>query len=286
MRVLVTGARGMLGSDLVPELQRAHEVTATDIDTLDVREPAQVQAAVDAARPDLIVHLAALTDVDACERAPDATFRTNALGTQLVALAARRAGAALLYMSSLSVYDGTKREPYTEFDETHPLNIYSRAKLAGEQAVREQVPRHYIVRSTGLFGGGATDKKFVRKILDRARAGGPIQVVADIYSSPTYTLDLARALVWLAGTELYGTTHLVNRGYCTRYEYARAILRCAGLSDAQLVPVPADSFSMAAPRPRMEAAYNYRLELLRLNKMRPWEEALEEYIGALAEGEP
>lgn len=272
----------MLGTDLVPELARAHEVTATDIDDLDVRDAGQVRAAIARVRPELIVHLAALTDVDACERAPDDTYRTNAVGTQLVAVTAQRAGAALLYMSSLSVFDGAKPEPYTEFDATGPLNVYSRAKLAGEEVIREMVPRHYIVRSTGLFGGGPRDKKFVRKILDRARGGGPVPAVDDIYSSPTSTVDLSRALAWLIGTEFYGTTHLVNRGYCTRYEYAQAILQAAGLPADCLVPVHADAFPLVAPRPRMEAAVNYRLRLLGQDPMRPWEDALAEYVGALA----
>jgi dTDP-4-dehydrorhamnose reductase len=282
LRILVTGARGMLGTDLVPELARVHAVTATDIDDLDVRDGDQVRAAVARLRPELIVHLAALTDVDVCERTPDDTFRTNAIGTQLVALAARRAGAALLYMSSLSVFDGAKPEPYTEFDATGPLNVYSQAKLAGEEAIREMVPRHYIVRSTGLFGGGPRDKKFVRKILDRAQAGGPVPAIDDIYTSPTSTLDLSRALAWLIGTELYGTTHLVNRGYCTRYEYARAILEAAGLGTDCLVPVHADAFPLVAPRPRMEAAVNYRLQLLGQDPMRPWKTALVEYVCTLA----
>ncbi len=284
MRILVTGARGMLGTDVVPVLARAHDVTATDIDDLDVRDAAQLRAAVDRVRPELIVHLAALTDVDACERMPDDTFRTNAIGTQLVALEARRADAALLYMSSLSVFDGMKREPYTEFDALGPLNVYSRAKLAGEEFIRAMVPRHYVVRSTGLFGGGPRDKKFVRKILDRAQAGGPVQVVDDIYSSPTATSDLAHALAWLIGTELYGTTNLVNRGWCTRYEYAQAILRAAGLREDCLVPVHADAFPLVAPRPRMEAAVNYRLQLLGVDPMRPWEEALADYVRTLARG--
>jgi len=278
MRILVTGAGGMVGRDLVPELARAHSVTATGADRLDVCDPGQVTSCVESLRPDLIVHLAASTDVDACEQAPDETFRRNTLATQIVAAAAARVDAAVLFMSSISVFSGQKPIPYVESDEPGPINVYSRSKLAAEGIIRTLVPRHYIVRTTGLFGGGAHDKKFVGKILERARRGAGITVVDDVYTSPTSTQDLARGLCWLITTEIYGTLHMVNQGMCTRFHYADAVLRAAALDTGLLAPVPLRAFPLGAPRPRMEAALNERLQSLGVDPMRPWEEALAEYV--------
>jgi dTDP-4-dehydrorhamnose reductase len=279
MRVLVTGAKGMLGSDLCPIFAQHHEISATDINDMDVRCPGAVSAAFESFRPDLVVHLAALTDVDFCEKQPDEAYRTNAVGTQLVALACRKSGAELVYLSTISVFDGDKPEAYTEFDLPNPRSHYSRAKYQGEVIIQSLLQRYYIVRAGWMFGGGTEDKKFVAKIMELARSRSRLQIVDDKFGSPTYTRDISAAILELVKTSWYGVYHLVNTGVpASRYEVAKHILACAGITDCELAPVSSAYFPLSAPRPRMEAGRNLRAELLGLNLMRPWQEAMREYI--------
>lgn len=282
MKILVTGAAGMLGSDLCPLFSEEHNVIATDIDQLDVRDPKQVLGWSAEVGPDLIVHLAAATDVDECERKPDLAYATNAIGTRNVALACQKTGAVLVYISTISVFDGTKCEPYTEFDVPNPQSHYSRAKFAGEQIVQSLLSKYYIVRAGWMFGGRTEDKKFVAKIISLARERPSLNIVNDKFGSPTYTADLARGLLDLIKTDLYGVYHMVGTGdYCSRLEYAQAILEYAGIQSCKLLPVSSAAFPLSAPRPRMEAALNYHLELMGRNRMRPWRAALQDYMQQL-----
>ncbi len=284
MRLLVTGAKGMLGSDLCPIMAEAHTVFPTDIEEMDVRDPNRVFAMFEDLQPEVVLHLAALTDVDGCEKDPDSAFHTNALGTRHVALACKRVNAVLVYISTLSVFDGSKCEPYTEFDTPNPQSWYSRSKYHGELAVREIVPCHYIVRAGWMFGGGPRDKKFVARIMELARERPALQVVDDKIGSPVYTRDLSCGLRWLIGTELFGTYHMVNSGYCSRFELAQEILRLAGIESCRIEPVSSAHYPLPALRPRMEAGMNYVLRLMGQEKrMCPWQEALAGYIAWLQE---
>jgi dTDP-4-dehydrorhamnose reductase len=279
MKILITGAAGMLGSDLCPIFAQAHDIVATDIHELDVRDPGQVLRWSEQVRPDVILHLAAATEVDECERNPDLAYATNAIGTRNVALACQRVGATLVYISTASVFDGTKCEPYTEFDVPNPQSHYSRAKYVGEQVVQSLLSKYYIARAGWMFGGRAEDKKFVAKITELAQSKPVLTIVNDKFGSPTYTVDLARGLLKLIETGWYGTYHLVGTGaYCSRYEFAQTILGYAGNRTCELRPVSSAAFPLSAPRPRMEAARNYHLELMGCNWVRPWREALQEYV--------
>jgi dTDP-4-dehydrorhamnose reductase len=278
MKVLITGAKGMLGSDLCPVFEDQHQILVTDLEELDVRDTGAVSAAVEEFRPELVLHLAALTNVDRCQQRCDETFLTNTIGTKNVALACHSADVPMVYISTGSVFDGTKNEPYTEFDIPNPSSEYSRAKYQGEIMVRELVRKHYIVRAGWMFGGGNRDVKFVGKIISLARKGQKLQVVDDKFGSPTYTRDMARGILRLVETGWYGTYHLANTGCCSRFEYASRIVELAGISDHPMEPVSSDAFPLPAPRPRMEGIRNYVLQLLNLDWMRPWEDALEDYI--------
>lgn len=284
MKILVTGAAGMLGSDLCPIFAEEHSVVMTDIKELDVRDPDQVLRWSQEVRPDLIAHLAAATEVDECERNPDLAYATNAIGTRNVALACQQVGATLLYISTHSVFDGTKCEPYTEFDRPNPLSHYSRAKYAGEEYVRSLLSRYYIVRAGWMFGGRTEDKKFVAKIIAAARSKPFLTIVDDKYGSPTYTADMSRGMRNLIKTGWFGTYHMVGTGgYCNRLEYAQAILDYAGVRSCELRPVSSAAFPLPAPRPRMEAGRNYLLDLSGCNWMRPWRAALQDYVQQLSE---
>lgn len=279
-KVLITGGKGMLGSDLSRIFaERGHDITVTDIQELDIRDFDEVMAQTKALQPDWVVHLAAMTHVDQCEQQPDEAYRTNTIGTQNVALACKEVGALMTYVSTISVFDGTKCEPYTEFDAPNPQSWYSRSKYEGELIVEKLLDRYYIVRAGWMFGGGREDKKFVAKIIELAMERDSLSVVNDKFGSPTYTYDIASGIEKLYHTGLYGTYHLVNTdGYCNRYEFAQHILAYAGITNCEIKPVNSAQFPLPAPRPRMEAALNYNLELRGMNWQRPWKEALKAYI--------
>jgi dTDP-4-dehydrorhamnose reductase len=300
MRILVTGAGGMLGSALVPALiDAAHTVCPTDLHVpvddpwlllagnprighLDVRSPDQIARWIDRVQPDLVMHLAAETDVDLCEVRPDEASATNAMGTQHVAQACGTAMLPLVYISTAGVFDGLKEEPYDELDQARPINVYGRAKLAGEHYVQTLVARHYIVRAGWMVGGGAKDHKFVGKIIQQLEAGADtLYAVDDRFGTPTYAPDFAEGLTRLIATNHYGLYHMACLGSGTRYDVAGVILEGLGRTAAvNLVKVSSGYFdeTYPAPRPRSEMMHNLMLERLGMNTMRPWEEAVHEYL--------
>ncbi len=289
MKLLITGAQGMTGRDLrkVAEAQ-GHEVWPTDIaslrhdpeDWLDITSPDDLRQAVDRFRPDAIFHLGALTDVDACERDPEETWRVNAMGTENVALICHEKKIPLLYVSTGSVFSGDKPTPYHEWDRPEPVSVYSRSKYAGEEAVRRWVPEHFIVRAGWMFGGGAEDKKFVAKMIEIARTKGVLRAVDDKFGSPTYTRDFSERCLEIFTTGRYGTYHGANEGWCTRFEMAQAVVEYAGVDDCRVEACSSAEFPLSAHRPRLEALDNMRSRLIGLPPMRPWRVALKDYIAA------
>jgi dTDP-4-dehydrorhamnose reductase len=279
-RILVTGSKGMMGTDLCRILQdRGYELTATDIEEMDVRDRDLVQETIEDVKPSVVFHLAALTNVDDCEKNPDDSFLTNTIGTQNVALACLSTGATMVYISTISVFDGRSCEPYTEFDTPNPQSWYSLSKYQGELIVEKLLAKYYIARAGWMFGGGPEDKKFVAKIVELAQERDVLNIVDDKFGSPTYTKDIARGVERITHTGLYGTYHMVNTGgYCSRFEFAQKILEYAGVTSCDLQPVSSAAFPLPAPRPRMEAARNYNLELRGLDWMQPWQDALKNYI--------
>ncbi|MGB9301319.1 MAG: dTDP-4-dehydrorhamnose reductase, partial [Anaerolineae bacterium] len=212
MRIVITGALGQLGRSLQEVLQ-GHELLLLDLPEHDVTDPGIISA-IGSYQPDVVIHAAAMTDVDGCELDPDSAYRINALGTRNVADACQTCHAALLYVSTDYVFDGTKGEPYLEFDDPNPLSVYGRSKLAGEVLVRDLLTRYYIVRTAWLYGPGG--RNFVTKILGLAAHREDLSVVTTEVGSPTYAPDLAEAIARLIEHPLYGTYHLVNEGSCSR----------------------------------------------------------------------
>ena len=277
-RIYVTGARGMLGRAVVSLFSGRYEVYPRDLRETDVRDFDTIIEEICGAKPRFVLHLAAMTDVDNCETDPDEAYRTNALGTRHVSLACRRCGAVMVYVSTGSIYAGDKPTPYTEYDAPAPVNVYGRSKHRGELEVRSLLDRFFIFNTCWVFGGGPEDKKFVAKIVRKARAGEELRVVDDLFGSPTYTVDLARAIFDFIESGLFGTYHLVNPGVASRLDETRVILDAARIRNSRLVPCRAADFAMPAPRPRMEALDNYNFRLLGVPEPRPWQEALEEYV--------
>ena len=281
-RMLVTGCGGMVGS-YVSEVFVDRELVLTDriegFVHLDVREPSAVRKAVADARPDIVLHLAAATDVDLCEQDPDWAFHTNAIGTQNVALACQEFDVTLVYISTAGVFWGDKAEPYIEFDVPRPANIYGQSKLAGERIVSSLLRRYYIVRAGWMIGGGKKDKKFVGKVARLILEGkNPVRVVSDKLGSPTYGKDLLTGIRILLSTGYYGLYHMVNRGFCSRYDVALALREFLQRPGVEIAPVSSAYFPLPAPRARSEAMRNLKLDLLGLNQMRPWQDALREYV--------
>jgi dTDP-4-dehydrorhamnose reductase len=229
------------------------------------------------AHPEAVVHCAAWTDVDGCEREPERAFEHNAQGTENVAAAAAEVGAELTYISTDYVFDGTKGEPYSELDDPRPLNVYGASKLAGEEAVRRLVPRSYIIRSAWLFGAGG--ENFVAAILKAAADQDEIRVVGDQYGSPTYTKDLAQAMadLVLSGRLSPGTYHLVNSGVCSWADLARHALSAAG-SGTKVVPIPSAEWPSPTQRPQYSALRSHWLDVQGLPGLREWRAAVESYI--------
>jgi dTDP-4-dehydrorhamnose reductase len=282
-RILVTGAAGVVGG-YVSEVFSDHDLILTDIvgdtDRLDVTDALAVRKVVLEAKPEVVIHLAAATDVDLCEQDPDLAYRTNAIGTQNVALAARAAEAVVVYTSTAGVFGGEKVEPYHEFDVPGPANVYGHSKLGGEQIVQTMLSRFYIARAGWMVGGGAKDRKFVGKILELIDRGETrLRAVDDKIGSPTYAKDLARGIRALLETEHFGLYHLVNAGGdCSRYDVAVELCRILGRDDIEVEPVSSAHFPLPAPRARSEAMVNLKLDLLGLDLMRPWREALAAYV--------
>jgi dTDP-4-dehydrorhamnose reductase len=249
---------------------------------LDVRSADQVQAWLDGVEADLVIHLAAETDVDLCEAEPDHACATNAEGTRHVALACRTAGVPMAYVSTAGVFDGEKDEPYTEEDPAVPINMYGRSKLDGEHHVRSLLDHYYIVRAGWMVGGGNRDHKFVAKIVSQLREGATtIYAVGDRWGTPTYAPDFARCFLGLLGNGPHGLYHMACHGRGTRYDVALKVLAALGCDrEVHLVRVDSTFFdkTFPAPRPRSEMMRNLALERLGIDTMRPWEDALDEYL--------
>jgi dTDP-4-dehydrorhamnose reductase len=280
VRVVVTGAAGMLGQAIMPALAAAgHAALGLDLPQLDVTHLEPLQRAVQGFRPDWVFHLAAFTKVDDCEARHDEAFRVNGLGARHAALAAAQAGAPLLALSTDYVFDGTAVSPYLESDAANPLSVYGASKWAGEQAVREVHPRHLIVRTSWLFGPGGSN--FVDTILARARAGERLRVVDDQRGSPTFTRDLAQGLLRLVAAGASGTYHCTNSGDCTWYELAAHALARAGLG-GPLERTDTASFPRPAKRPAYSALGNAAFEQVTGWRMPAWQDAVERYLAGTA----
>lgn len=284
MKILITGANGRLGSRLMallshPSSGAQHDVRGCDLDTVDITKRDAVCDLVQAFAPALVIHCAALTAVDYCAEHPDEALEANAFGTQNVALACQALGAALLYISTNEVFSGHSSREYLEYDRPEPGNPYGYSKWVGEQIVRDLVRQHYIVRTAWLFAHGGHN--FIQAILDRAASGQPLRVVTNEVSSPTYTDDLAQALIQLIETRQYGIYHLVNAGSASRYAFARLVLDLAGYQDVPLQPIALSEYVRASRPPEYTPLRNMagaRLGIV----LRPWQAAVKAFLHAEA----
>ena len=283
MRVLVTGARGQLGTEVVAELERrsaertksrGFEVVASDLPELDVTDRDAVMSSIASHAPALVIHLAAYTAVDACETERDLAWSVNALGTRHVVEAARLVGAHVTYVSTDYVFDGTLDRPYTEWDEPNPLSLYGRSKLAGE---RELPPEGLIIRTSWLVGRhGSNMVKTVLRLMD---SGAPLRFVADQRGSPTVAHDLARTLVSLSLERRSGLFHVTNQGTTSWFGFACAVVEAAGGDSSRVEPISTGDLvpPRAAPRPQNSVLDNAALRLSGMALLPDWRAS----VGAL-----
>ncbi len=274
MRILITGGTGQLGRALLAALSE-DDVVALGHAELDVTDHDAVVRALEATRPRLVIHAAAWTDTAGCEREPRRALEVNAAAAGLVAEACAASGASMVFVSTNEVFDGERREPYCEDDPPNPINEYGRSKLEGERRVQAALDRLYIVRTSWLYGPGRVS--FPEKVLHAAAKGGPLKLVTDEIASPTWTGDLAGAIGQLIRQPAYGIYHFTNAGWCSRLEWAREVLRLAGLRHVAVQPTTLAEFDAPYRKPVFSALANNAGTRLGMT-LRPWQEALSDHF--------
>jgi dTDP-4-dehydrorhamnose reductase len=277
MRILLMGAKGMLGTDML-RVWREHDVIAADSAEADIRDLDQVRALVSAVRPQWIVLTAAYTDVDGSEKNRDLAFAVNAGGAENVARTANEAGAALFYVSTDYIFDGNATRPYEPNDPVHPLNVYGESKAAGEAVVRKYAQHWCIGRTSWLFG--AHGNSFPEKILRASETRPELAVVSDQVGSPTFTMDLSSAVLQLLGKNICGIVHLTNSGFCSWYEFASEVLCQAGRQSVRVVSADSSGIARLAKRPQYSILSPASLHQHGI-QLRHWKETIPDYLNDL-----
>jgi dTDP-4-dehydrorhamnose reductase len=288
MRIILTGASGLLGHDLWPVLsQKGHEVWGIGRKkpeglslnfwrTVDIVDRDMTVKTIEKINPDCVIHLAALSNPDDCQSDSAAAYQVNGLGARNLALACQKFDAELVYISTDQVFNGKKNKPYNELDSTDPVNHYGRSKVWGEEFIRSFLRRYYIVRTALVFG--ASRPTFISRVASSAQTGEPLVAATDIVNSPTYSLDLAHALAFLIETHAYGIYHIVNEGHCDRYELAQFVAQSLGTSSGFIKKGTQKALALAAPRPGYSPMENFFWNLQGFPKMRPWQEAVSSFL--------
>lgn len=284
MKVAVIGANGQLGSDLVAAFSTNGDAVFPMTHTnLELSDHASISRALGSIEPEVIVNTAAMHHVENCERDPEKAFAINATGVRNLALAAREHRAVLMHVSTDYVFDGTKASPYSEADAPRPLNAYGNSKLAGEYFVRSTTEKHFVVRTSGLYGSSPCRAKgglnFVELMLKLSREREELRVVADEFVSPTSTFELARQMVELSQSDCYGLYHATAEGHCSWYEFAREIFALTDTSVRLQVAAPGE-FPAKVARPKYSVLENGALKDRGLNRFGPWQEGLRQYLGS------
>jgi dTDP-4-dehydrorhamnose reductase len=277
MRIIVTGASGQLGKDIVTHFRTlGHEVHGFSSKEMDITDLDKVREQMVRIKPSLIVHSAAYTQVDLAEQEFDKAFLVNGVGSRNVAMVASEIKARVVYISTDYVFDGSAHKPYNEYDLTNPQSIYGKSKLAGENYIKQWVNEYYILRTSWVFG--VNGDNFVKTMLKLGAEREQINIVHDQIGSPTYTRDLAAFIAEVTRTEYFGTYHVSNSGICSWYEFAKAIFEISGNELIQVNPVTTSEFPRPAPRPMYSVMDHMGIRLNGLRELRHWKEALHAFI--------
>ena len=277
MKVLVTGAKGQLGTDLMNELEkRGIESIGVDVQEMDITDKEACMRVISESKADAVIHCAAYTAVDAAEDNVDLCRKINGEGTRNVALACQATGAKLMYISTDYVFDGQGTRPWEPDDSRSPLNVYGQTKYEGELAVAELVEKFFTVRIAWVFG--VAGKNFIKTMLRLGKERGAVSVVDDQVGSPTYTYDLARLLVDMIQTDYYGRYHATNEGFCSWYGFACEIFRQAGMDEVKVTPVSSDQFPVKAVRPANSRMSKAKLAENGFEPLPTWQDALGRFL--------
>lgn len=282
MKVFVTGVKGQLGYDVVNELEkRGHTAVGVDIDELDITDAAAVEAMLTEVKPDAVIHCAAWTAVDAAEDNIEKCRLVNAGGTENIAKVCKELDCKMMYISTDYIFNGEGTRPWEPDDPvTTPLNVYGLTKYEGEEAVRKNVEKFFIVRIAWVFGKG---KNFIKTMINLGKTHDHLTVVNDQVGTPTYTYDLARLLVDMIETEKYGNYHATNEGgYITWYDFACEIFRQAGI-EVDVAPVSSDQYPAKAKRPSNSRMSKQKLVDNGFELLPTWQDALARYLKTLDE---
>jgi|TARA_Y100000310_G_scaffold246648_1_gene252039 dTDP-4-dehydrorhamnose reductase len=284
MKVIVTGANGMLGSSIVKFFKNKYDVIGYDKKGLDVTDIGQIIEVINDEDPNIIIHTAANTDAEYCERNPEKAYLINTSGTENIikSIAEKNSDITMVFISSTGVYGNLKDSPYIESDEVNPTSVHHKSKYFGEQSIY-RLRKYLIIRTGWLFGGRIENKKnFVYNRYLEAVKKDLIYSDFQQKGNPTYTKDLCDQIDYLLHAKLFGLFNAVGIGVATRYEYVQEIISCFGLS-CTIERVSHKNFQRVAPVPLNESAYNHKLELAGIDIMRPWKESLLEYISLIKE---
>jgi dTDP-4-dehydrorhamnose reductase len=278
MKILITGSDGLLGRDVSQVfVKKFPETTMESTEAfLDIKDYDRVAIEFERLIPSVVINCAAYSHVDGCEDHPDEAYRVNRDGAFHLARASRHIKARFIHISTDYVFDGEKRSPYKETDAAVPLGIYGQSKLEGERAVLEEWEDSLIIRTSSLFGKGG--ENFGSKVIARCERGEEVMAAIDMVSSPTYTVDLARAIEKLAETHYKGIVHFVNSGICSKFDFARSALRIKKIDETLLIPIRMDQLQLKAKRPAYSALDHHLYTQLTGETPRPWEETLKEYL--------
>jgi dTDP-4-dehydrorhamnose reductase len=287
MRIAITGTSGLIGPDVWEALKEHHElwgvgrrkpdfIPLNQWRTMDIIDPEITTKTVTQLNPDCVIHLAAFSNLDDCERDPNTAYKANALGTRNLAVACQRFDTELLYLSTDQVFPGQKTDPYTELDAVGPINVYGQSKLWGEQFVQTLLRRFYIVRTALVFGPSRTN--FVNRVVQSSKSNETVIGATDLVNSPTYSLDLAQALKELVTSQRYGIYHMVNEGFCNRYALACFIANALGCKSHFIKKGTQKDLKLMAKRSGCTPLKNFHWDLNGFPKMRSWQEAVVAYL--------
>jgi len=282
MKIAVIGSAGQLGTDVVAAFtSNGDDVTPLTHAEIELQEMSSVSNCLQGLHPDLVVNTAAMHHVDNCEKDPERAFAVNGLGVRNLAVGAREVGAALMHVSTDYVFDGAKGSPYEESDAPNPLNVYGNTKLSGEHFVRSMLDRHFVLRTSAIYGRSPCRAKgglnFIELMLKLARERGEVRVVDSEFVTPTSTAELSRQMVALSRTSFYGLYHATAEGSCSWHEFAHEVFTLTDTKVRLQVAGP-NEFPAKVPRPRYSVLENRGLKRQMLNTFKPWQEGVREYL--------
>jgi len=281
LKFMVTGVNGQLGNDVVLKLKEMNiDVVAPGRDEFDLTNREQIHRYIIEEKPDVIIHCAAYTAVDKAEDEKNLCYSVNVEGTRALAEAAQKINAKVVYLSTDYVFDGSGKEPHSEEKETDPINYYGYTKEQGEKIVRELIDRHFIVRTSWVYGSNGNN--FVKTMIELAKTRNDINVVSDQIGAPTYTKDLAEFIVSLVLTNKFGTYHGVNEGYCSWYEFAKVIFEITG-SSININPISSDEYPTKAKRPLNSRLRKTNSDVANIKRLPHWKDALSRFLSTLSE---